>query len=278
MRDATLGAIVALALVTFSGCQQQESGWTPQNRAAGPETSGSSANQAPDTLTYEHAVSVELDAETLPGRLRELEGACKADTASRCAILESSLRWRDSMPSATIRMRVAPGSVDGLITIASREGKVIGRTTHAEDLAQPVADTERQLALLSVHRDRLAEIMKRKDLPIEQLIVVSKELATVHAQIDSLGSTNANLRRRIDTDLLTIDLSLPMAVIFSERTPVGDALRASGENFRQALAMVIQFVSSLVPWLILILPGLGLLRMFWRWLGRRLGRWDRQAA
>jgi hypothetical protein len=278
MRDMTLGALVAFALVTLSGCQQRDAPWSPRNLAE-PETSGSSsANQPRDTLAYEHAVSVELDAETLPGRLRELEGVCKADGAGRCAILESALRWRESTPSATLRMRVAPDNVDRLITLASRGGKIVGRNTHAEDLAQPVADAERDLALLGVHRDRLADIMKRKDLPIEQLITVSKELATVHAQIDSLNSTHANLSRRIDTDLLTIDLSLPMSIVLSERTPVADALRASGETFREALAMVIGFLSGLVPWLFVVLPGLILLRMFWRWLGRRLGRWERQAA
>ena len=152
------------------------------------------------------------------------------------------------------------------------------RTTHAEDLAQPVADTERALSLLGVHRDRLVDIMKRKDLQIEQLITVSKELATVQSQIESTTSVNGNLRRRIDTDLLTIGLSPPMADIFSETTPVSDALRASGSNFREAMAMVIGFVSALVPWLFVVLPGLVLLRMFWRWVGRWLGRFERRAA
>lgn len=288
MRGALTGMIVALGLVAFSGCQQKPAA----SRAAGAagqsssamglaapgSSASSSANEPRDTLAYEHTVSVDLDKEALPTRLREIETACNADTAARCTILESSLRWRERTPSATIRMRLAPGSVDGLIALASKDGKIVERSTHAEDLAQPVADTERELALLSVHRDRLAEIMKNKGLGIDQLITVSKELATVQAQIDSLSSTHANLLRRIDTDLLTIDLSPPMADLLSETTPVRDALRASGETFREALAIVITFVSALVPWLFVILPGLVLLRMFWRWLGRWLGRFERRVA
>jgi hypothetical protein len=182
------------------------------------------------------------------------------------------------MPSASIRMRLAPTGVDDLIALASKGGKVVERNTHAEDLAQPVAETERELALLGVHRDRLADIMKSKNLGIDQLITVSKELATVQAHIDSLSSAHANLVRRIDTDLLTIDLSPPAADIFSQTTPVRDALRASGESFREALALVIGFVSALVPWLFVILPGVVLLRMFWRWVGRWLGRFERRVA
>src|SRR5688572_7207961 len=277
MRGAAFGVIVTGVLVTLAGCQQKQA--SSRMSFAAQEASGSSpTNEAPDTLAYDHSVSVEVDAETVPERLREIEAACKADSASSCTIIESSLRWRERLPSASIRMRLAPRGVEGLITLANRDGKVVERTTNAEDLAQPVADTERNLALLGVHRDRLADIMKRKDLPIDQLITASKELATVQSQVESASSTHANLRRRIDTDLLTIGLSPPMADILSETTPVSDALRASGANFREATAMVIGFVSALVPWLVVVLPGLVLLRMFWRWLGRWLGRFERRAA
>lgn len=277
MRGAAFAVIVTGVLVTLAGCQQKQAS-SPMSFTAQEASGSSPADAARDTLAYEHAVSVELDKETLPERLRAIEAACKADSASSCTIVESSLRWRERLPSASIRMRLASGGVDGLITLAGRDGKIVEHTTHAEDLAQPVADTERNLALLGVHRDRLADIMKRKDLPIDQLITVSKELATVQSQIESASSTHANLRRRIDTDLLTIGLSPPTADFLSETTPVSDALRASGANFRDATAMVIGFVSALVPWLFVILPGLVLLRMFWRWVGRWLGRFERRAA
>lgn len=287
MRGVLAGMIVALGVVALSGCQQKQ-GVGRASEAQGqsssamglaaPGSSAGGANQPRDTLAYEHTLSVDLDKEALPGRLREIEAACNADTASRCAILESSLRWQERTPSASIRMRLAPGGVDGLIALASKDGKIVQRNTHAEDLAQPVADSERELELLSVHRDRLMEIMKSRSLGIDQLITVSKELASVQAQIESLDSTHANLLRRIDTDLLTIDLSPPAVDLMFETTPVRDALREAGRNFREALAMVIEFVAMLVPWLFVILPGLVLLRMFWRWLGRWLGRFERKAA
>jgi hypothetical protein len=277
MRGAAFGVIVTGVLVTLAGCQQKQAS-SPMSFAAQEASGSRPTNEARDTLAYEHSVSVELDKETLPERLRAIEAACKADSASSCTIIESSLQWRERLPSASIRMRLAPGGVEGLITLASRDGQIVERATNAEDLAQPVADTERNLALLGVHRDRLVDIMKRRDLPIDQLITVSKELATVQSQIESASSTHANLRRRIDTDLITIGLSPPVAEISSQATPVSDALRASGANFREATALVIGFVSALVPWLFVILPGLVLMRMFWRWIGRWLGRFERRAA
>ncbi len=156
--------------------------------------------------------------------------------------------------------------------MAGEGGEITSRNTHAEDLAEPIADTERQLALLTTHRDRLAEFMKSKDIKVEQLITVSKELASTQSQIDSLGSQRANLRRRVDTELLTINLSLPRQAYEAEQSPVRDAFRSFGSNLRDALADVIRFVAALLPWLVVVLPGLILLRLFWRWITRWLAR------
>ena len=125
MRGAAFGVIVTAVLVTLGGCQQKQA--SSAVSFAAQEASGSSpTNEARDTLAYEHSVSVELDKETLPERLREIEAACKADSASSCTIIESSLRWRERLPSASIRMRLASGGVEGLITLASRDGKTRG--------------------------------------------------------------------------------------------------------------------------------------------------------
>lgn len=225
-----------------------------------------------DSLAYEHVLSIEMSRELLPTRLRELEAACNADRAANCTVLNVALSTNQDLPGGNIRMRLAPGGIEPIITLASKDGEVTSRNTSAEDLAEPVADTERQIALLTLHRDRLTEFMKNKDIKIEQLITVSKELATVQAQLDSSGAQRANLRRRIDTDLLTISLSLPRQDYTSEQTPVADALSSFGSDFREAVSMVIRFFAVLLPWLVVILPGLFLLRLFWQWIGRRLAR------
>lgn len=238
--------------------------------AAAPAVQG--GRRQADSLAYEHVLSIEMSRELLPTRLREIEAACNADQAANCTVLNVASSTNQDLPSGNIRMRLAPGGIEPIITLASKDGEVTSRNTSAEDLAEPVADTERQIALLTLHRDRLTEFMKNKDIKIEQLITVSKELATVQAQLDSSGTQRANLRRRIDTDLLTINLSLPRQDYTSEQTPVADALRSFGSDFREAVSMVIRFFAVLLPWLVVILPGLFLLRLFWQWIGRKLAR------
>jgi hypothetical protein len=80
------------------------------------------------------------------------------------------------------------------------------------------------------------------------------------------------LHRRIDTEVLTLNLSIPRQVAASQRTPIRDALNSFGTEFTDALAQVIRFVAALIPWLVIIVPGLVLVRLFWRMIGRWLAR------
>lgn len=224
------------------------------------------------TLAYEHSVSVQLvAADQVPTRIKELQAAC-AGREAECTLLDVSLRDDRNVPSGSVRLRVAPAAVDPLIAVAAKDAEIVARSTHAEDLAEPVADTERQLAMLTAHRARLEEFVRRKDLKVEQLIAVSKELASVQTQLDEVGTQRANLRRRIDTELLSIELSPPAAAYRDEQTPVRDALRSSGSDFLRAIAQVISFLAMLAPWLVVGVPGVILLRMFWRFVGRWLAR------
>jgi Domain of unknown function (DUF4349) len=279
--------VILVTALALSGCHQrkettleasygiaQDSAPTRLAAAAAPAANAPDARE--NTLAYEHTISIELSKELVPVRLRELEAACAADRASDCAMLQVDMRLRADVPSGLIRMRVARRAVEPIIELASKDGKVDARSTQAEDLAQPIADTQRQLALLTLHRDRLTELMKSKDIKIDQLIALSKELATVQTQIDSYGTERANLRRRVATELLTIHLSPPGRDYAVQETPVMDSLRLFGSMFREAIGDVITFIAFLVPWLVIIVPGLILLRLFWRWIGRWLGRRERR--
>jgi hypothetical protein len=260
-------------LSLLTGCQKKPE-TVAMAEAPSMAAGGAAVGQAQrrDTLAYEHSVDIELDRKLLPTRLREIESACAAGKPAECTVLEVSLRSRKDVYSGLIRMRMAPRGVDATIESASQGGKLTSRSTEAEDLAQPIADTQQQLALMTTHRDRLAEIMKSKDLKIEQLITVSKELATVQTQIDALSTQQAQLRRRVDTDLLTINLSPPDQAYRSQETPIRDALAVFGSNFREAVSQVITFIAFVLPWLVILLPGLLLLRAFWAWIGRTLAR------
>jgi hypothetical protein len=227
------------------------------------------------SLAYEHTVTVELAPAALPNRMKEIQEACATDKTYGCTLLDVSLRRAGDAPSGTIRLRLAPGGVAMFTATASKNGVVKEQITHAEDLAEQVTDTERELALLTAHRDRLIGFSKDKSLKIDQVITVSRELAGVQTQIDTAATTRANLHRRIDTELLTLNLNVPVEARSAQRSPIHDAVESFTSDFGDAIAQVIRFIAGLIPWLVIIVPGIVLLRLLWhavsRWLARRQG-------
>jgi hypothetical protein len=226
-----------------------------------------------NTLAYEHHLQIEIDKALLAARIEAVKAACVADKETGCTLLEISNQNSEDVPQGSIKVRIAPAGVDTLAKLAGEGGRVAHRQTTAEDLAQPIADTERQLALLNLHRERLTEFMRRKDISVSDLITVSRELAGVQSQLDSFGSQHANLRRRVDTELLTITWTPPPETYRSAQSPVLDALKSFGANFKEAISQVITFLAYVLPWLLIAIPAVVLLRGAWRrggaWWARR---------
>ena len=268
---------VSICLLALGGCDRESRKLNQATISLTPQVSlASEPRRKESELAYEHTVSIELDRATLPKRMQEIQAACASDKEFSCTLLDVSLRTAGEIPSGTIRMRLAPAGVDTFTAAASKNGTLTDRLTHAEDLAEQVTDTERQLALLTTHRDRLAEFLKDKSLKVDQLITVSRELASVQTQLEAAATTRANLRRRIDTDLLTLNLSVPSTAVAAERTPIRDALSSFGADFTEAIAQVIRFIAALIPWLVVLVPGLILVRLFWRAIGRWLSHRERR--
>lgn len=146
------------------------------------------------TLAYEHSISIETAHDALPTRLREIEAACNADRTSNCTVLTVSLQSNRDHPSGSIQMRLAPGGVEPIITLASRDGAVTSRNTRAENLAEPIADTERHIALLTLHRDRLTEFMKSKEIKIDGHSRTSVPAQTTASASMSFGAATSDAR------------------------------------------------------------------------------------
>jgi Domain of unknown function (DUF4349) len=233
------------------------------------------APQPRKTLAYEHEVAVELSAPQISGRLQQLQDACSAHAEYSCSVLDASLQQDRVVPRGNVRLRVAPAAVEPLVQLAARGGEITTRSTHAEDLAEPVADSEREIAQLTTHRDRLTQLEKDRQLNVTQLIQLSNELSRVQARLDEVNSQHANLQRRIDTELLSIELQPPSSAYGAQQSPIREALSAFGSNLRASVAAVIGFVAAFLPWLLLIVAVMLVLRLLWR--GRRR-RQLRQAA
>jgi hypothetical protein len=275
-RLALPAAWMAFSFLTLLGCNggthKPGSRMLPEPAPMQVAVAQGADRQKAENLAYEHTISIELSKAVLPTRIGEIQVECAADKEFGCTLLDVSMRSSGDVPSGSIQLRLAPSGVDLFTRNASKDGEVTSRSTHAEDLTEPMADTERQLSLLTTHRDRLEGFMKDKSLKVDQVIAVSKELASVQTQIEALRAAGLNLHRRIDTELLTLNFSVPWQTAQEERKPIRDAIGSFGSDFTDAVAQVIRFLAALVPWLLIVAPGLILLRLFWRMIGRWLAR------
>jgi Domain of unknown function (DUF4349) len=272
---------IMLSVLALAACSREPSrkvSATLSFATVSPQTAAG-AEQRPKekNLAYEHTVSIALDRAKLGNRMREIQVACASDKEFGCTLLDVSQRSDVDFPSGTIRMRLAPAGVEVFTASASKNGTVTDSLTHAEDLTEKVTDTEREVTLLTTHRDRLSAFLKDKSLKVDQVIAVSKELASVQTELETAATTRANLSRRIDTELLTLKLSVPVDIMSIEPTPIQAAMSSFAANFTDAIAQVIRFIAAVIPWLVVIVPGIILVRLFWRAIGRWLARRERAA-
>jgi hypothetical protein len=55
---------------------------------------------------------------------------------------------------------------------------------------------------------------------------------------------------------LTLKLSVPVDIVSIEPTPIQAALSSFATNFTDVIAQVIRFLAAVIPWLVVIVPGI----------------------
>lgn len=217
------------------------------------------AEQAGAMLAYEHSAEIAIDAGAILQRLHATRAACDSGKFGACVVLNVQQNGGD-YPGATLGMRIAPAGVEPMIALASAGAKLGSRSTRAEDLAVVVRDNAQLQDRLRKEMARLQEFQQRRDLAVADMIALSKQLAETEAQLQSAEQEGAQHRRRIDTQLLTLNFHPPGGQ--SGRSEILQALRDSGKVLSLGTAWTIRAVAFLVPLALLVVLLVAALR--WR--------------
>lgn len=248
---AGLGALMVLA-----GCSQHE-------MAADAGAVAADAVQSPEGafLAYEHTVQLQLPAKQIASRVKAVADACQSAKFGDCAVLNVSQQAGDA-PSGSIRVRIAPKGVEPIIALAVDKGEVITRHTEAEDLAQQVADTQLMQARLKNEHERLLEYQQRRDLEVADLLTISQRMSEIEAGLEQANRDSAQQRRRIDTQLVTINMESTSSQ--RSRSEIGRAFGEFGDIFSTSVAYLIRIAAGLLP--VVIMGGVLLwgARAWWR--------------
>ena len=166
-----------------------------------------------------------------------------------------------------MKFRAKASGIKKLIATLSAQGEVVNQSTSAEDLAGPIADTAKQIAMLTDYRTSLEALRSRPSTDLDALMKLTRELAEVQSQIETLTGSQAGLMQRVQTELLNVSINSYQGSSFWGT--IGDSASAFGEVLSEAIGAAIIAVAYLLPWAVLIGAIAWVTRAILRWRKRQ---------
>jgi len=261
----TLSTLLLFSLVSCSSDSSNDETFLNMYKEADDATLFSTVKakqrQRTKYLAYEHRITVELPKTEIEQAFEKIISFCVNDTESKCTILHSSLDT-GNYSSGNIQVRILPSGVEKVVNLASKQGHISNRSTDAEDLQDVIVNSNKRLEMLSQYQAQLIELEKNTDNDIESLIKIAKELSKVQSDIEYAEGKKAKLLQRTQMDIAHISLlSLSYTSFWG---PVSNSLMFFGENLSEGISQAIIAVAYLLPWVVIILFFLYILRIVWR--------------
>lgn len=246
-----------LAIFLVSGCAKiaTEAGMGPKGETGPAGTS----------LAYEHTVTISVSPQQIPERMSAVREACVTASLAHCSLIRFE-ETAGSRPSGLVVIRLEPDGVEPIVALASEGGVIGSHQTRAEDLAEPVADANRLQQQLESQRTLLLEFKARTDISVADMLSIARELAAVESQLLEVERSQAELGRRIETNLLTIRYTSENEE--GQWARIGAAVSDSASSFVGGVVEAIELVAFGLPFLLLAFP----LALLWRFMWRRATR------
>jgi Domain of unknown function (DUF4349) len=233
--------VVLLSAVLLASCAKQEAGvGEPSGSSPGAKTT--SANRY---LAYEHTIGLEADEDKVASLFEAAQAACLQAVDEACTILDARLT-RGDHAGASMRFRARSDGIKKLVAVLSAGGKVSTQSTSTEDLQGPIEDSAKKIAMLTAYRGQLEALRSRPNADLDSLMRLTRELAEVQGEIESLSGSQAHLTRRVETEILNVTIYSFASQSFWR--PTADALSDFAGNLSEAIAMLVTVVAFLLPW------------------------------
>lgn len=238
-------ALMALSLtlaVLAAACSKEaaDAGSSGSDAAAVP----GGVNRRGSLLAYEHEVSIRLPASKIAGSLAAAREACMSERFGICSVLTEELGAGES-PSGSLKVRADPKVVPPLVKLAAEGGEIAQRSTRAEDLADAVRDNGLRQKRLQMQHQKLTEILARPDIKVEEMIPLTERLSELETGLQEAEQEEAQQRRRIETNLLT--LNFHSTGITAESSEIRQSIRGLGKVWDSSTAALITLVGALLP-------------------------------
>ena len=255
-RVAVVLGLAVLTTLAVSACSRN-------NLAASGAALELRADQEHGTLSREHSVTVEVPETALDSRFQRLADRCTTDSAHHCTISDVST---GQFASGLIKLRIDPGAVEELIAFAASLGRLEHRSTKVEDLAEAIQDTQSRVQMLTNYRKQLLELQAKAATNVDAAIKIASELSTVQGNLEQANGQAAFQTKRTTTDIVSVHFSVTEQKAFWR--PIEESFRDFSGNLSTGISQAITAVAYILPWLLVVIPGLYLVRFLWRRRGR----------
>ncbi len=272
-----------ISVLLMGACQQKDS-FAPKPEMMGrtdmaqsemkmgaPVRAQSQPNNSALLLAYRYHFNFAIPSNALESVSQKAIDTCASAGMDKCRVVNSSLnRYDDDNISANIELRVAPDWFEnfkrGLVSDSDTAGgKLTGSNVSSEDLTIAISDNDAKLNALKTLRSRLHGLLETKGNALKDIIAVERELARVQGQIEGSTARLRVLRTRVSMSQVHLSYETKsVAASRSSFTPIKRALHDFIGTVAQGFAGVIRFIAFILPWLVIGIPLLWLLRRIWR--------------
>jgi Domain of unknown function (DUF4349) len=192
----------------------------------------------------------------------------------QCEVLSCNISTPtgDSMPSGEISLRVVPQDLNNLLAHVQTLGKIAQHTTQREDKTTQIVDTEAKIKNLTTFRDNLRAMLAKPSATVRDLVEIQKQLTDTQSELDSETAQRKILAN--ETEKIEMELSFRVEGSGSSTgfRQIWNALRESGDVLADSTSSLITTIVAVIPWLVLIVPGVWLTTKGWKKLKLRRSR------
>ena len=194
-------------------------------------------------------------------------------TASHGSVESTNVsRRRDAVSDATIVLRIPPDALAEFLPKLRKLGDVVAEATATADVTNDYDDTAAKLDAARVLEKRLLQLAASPNGKIEDVLAVERELASVRGEIEGFETKIREWNGDIATSAITVQLTTKQTEIPPPPPPqarglgdrIGDDFHASIDSMRSAGEWLASRSVALLPWLVITLPVLLLLRRLFR--------------
>ncbi len=214
-------------------------------------------------IALRHSLVVELSAEAMQVAFDATIAQCER-LQGQLILANFNKQTSYSPPSANLSLRLPPQQVAAFLQGLATQADIIQHLREAEDKTTQVVDTDAKIHNLTELRDRLRAMLADKHASFKDIIEVERQLAETQSQLDSLMAVRKVLSQ--ETDFVALNVQFNAKQGLTEQgffAPVAQALKNAGRVMMESLAAVITFIMTALPWLLLGIPLLLLVRKFW---------------